>query len=335
MFSKTKKVEVLTMRKKNAIKVLANTDDIMLYEAFDEFIAEKEVVNAAPKTIKNYKQSFEYFMDFEFDGEDIAANEIQKIYVQQWVASMIKQKKKATTINHYLRDVRAFLYWCMHEDRQYIQPFKIETVKGQEPLPKTFTDEEIEILCQKPTNIRDFTEWRTWAIVNWIVATGNRAATVCELQLGDIDFNNKQIYIRRTKNKKAQVLPLTLGLENAIKQYIKKCRSNCNDNDWLFPNISNEQLTYTALASAFTLYCNERGVQRHNLHGLRHYFATYWARNGGSGDKLQLALGHSSYDMTKRYMHLVDRDLKDDFDLFNPLDNMKHNATRKQKVKMR
>ena len=320
------------MGKKRIVRVNLGNDDVMIYEAFEEFISEKEVINTAPKTLKNYRQSFEYFMDFEFDGEDIAANEIQKIYVQQWVASMIKQKKKATTINHYLRDVRTFLYWCMHEDRKYIPPFKIETVKGQEPLPKTFTDEEVEILCQKPVNIRDFTEWRTWAIVNWIVGTGNRAATVCELQIGDIDFTNKQIFIRRTKNKKAQVLPLAPSLENIMKQYIKKCRSNCTSSDWLFPNISNEQLTYTALASAFTTYCNERGVAHHNLHGLRHYFATFWARNGGSGDKLQLALGHSSYDMTKRYMHLVDRDLKDDFDLFNPLENMKQGTTRKHKV---
>ena len=324
------------MGKKRLVVVNNGKDDILLYEALDEFFSEKEVTGTSAKTISNYKQSINYFIEFEFDGDDIPITEIQKIYVQQWISSMIKQKKKATTINHYVRDLRAFLYWCMHEDRQYITPsFKVELVKGQEPLPKTFTEEEVEILTQKPVNVRDFAEWRTWAIVNWIVGTGNRAATICELQLGDIDFNNKQIILRRTKNKKSQVLPLSPSLENIIKLYIKRCRNGCNNTDWLFPNISNEKLTYTALASAFKKYCNERGVERHNLHGLRHYFATYWARTGGSGDKLQLALGHSTYDMTKRYMHLADRDLKEDFDIFNPLDNMKRSTTRTKKVTMK
>lgn len=324
------------MGKKRILKVSGDRDSILLYEALEEFLDEKAATGTSQKTLDNYKQSVGYFIEFEFDDEDIAINEMQKIYVQQWVASMIKAKKRATTINHYLRDLRAFLYWCMHEDRRYIeQSFKVELVKAQEPLPKSYTDEEVELLCAPPVNLKDFTEWRTWAAVNWIVATGNRASTVCELQIGDLDFDNKQIFIRKTKSRKAQVLPLTPSLENVIKNYIRKCRSGCKGSDWLFPSISDEQMSYTALAKSFKIYCDERGVMHHNLHGLRHYFATFWARTGGSGDKLQLALGHSTYDMTKKYMHLVDRDLKDDFDLFNPLENIKRSSSRKRKVNMR
>ena len=324
------------MGKKRIVRVDNDRSEILLYEALEEFLDEKAAIGTSQKTIDNYRQSLAYFIDFEFDEDDMLIGDIQKIYVQQWVASMMKAKKRATTINHYLRDLRAFLYWCMHEDRRYIEPsFKVELVKAQEPLPKTFTDEEVEALCAQPVNVKDFTEWRTWAVVNWVVATGNRAATVCELQIGDIDFANKQIFIRRTKNKKAQVLPLTPSLENVIKNYIRKCRNGCSASDWLFPNVSDEQLSYTALAKSFKKYCYERGVEHHNIHGLRHYFATYWARTGGSGDKLQLALGHSTYDMTKKYMHLVDRDLKEDFDIFNPLENIKRGSSRKRKVNMK
>ena len=132
---------------KRRIKVSNIGDGISMVEAFAEFIADKEAENLSPKTIANYRQSYEYFKDFEFDGEDdIELALVQKVYVQQWVASMQKKKMRPSTINHYLRDMRSFLYWCMNEDREYLNPYKIALVKGQEELPKAFELEEVQTL---------------------------------------------------------------------------------------------------------------------------------------------------------------------------------------------
>lgn len=320
---------------KRIVKVDLGENYISFKDAFEEFIADKELLNCAEPTIISYSRSYEYFIEFEFDGNDNRDinDENLKIFVQQWVASMQKQKMRTTTINHYLRDIRAFLYWCMHEDRRYIKnSFKIELIKGQEEKPKMFTDEEVEILAAKPHNVKDYVEWRTWAIVNWVLATGNRAGTICELQLGDIDFSSKEITLRHTKSKKVQVAVLADALEPILKEYIKKCRKGCSANDWLFPSVTGEQLTLNALTHSFAKYCKERGVERTNIHGLRHFFATQWIRNGGRGEYLQRALGHSTYDMTQKYIKLVDADLKGDYDKFNPLSSMKRSASRKRKV---
>lgn len=318
-------------------KVSLGKEYISIEQAFDEFIAEKENNGMAEKTIRNYTQSFEYFIVFEFDGDTTKdVNEILKIYVEQWKASMIKEGKRVTTINHYLRDVRTFLYWCMHEDRLYIEPsYKIDVVKGQETLPKIFTDEEVAILIAPPQNVTDWIEWRDWAITNWVVGTGNRAETVCELKIGDIDFKNQQVVLRHTKTKDIQVIPLSSALENVMRTYIRKCRSGCSANDWLFPNISDERLSYNALAHSFSKYCKRRGVERTNIHGLRHYFGTSLARRNFSGEKIQKLLGHSTYNTTQKYIDLVDNDLKEDYASFNPLDSIKRNSTRRKKVTMR
>lgn len=323
---------------KRKVRVATGNEGILLYDAFAEFIADKVVLNKSPKTIDNYEKSFNYFVEYEFDEpNEVDISTVLKPYVMQWVEGMLKDKKRITTINHYLRDVRSFLYWCMDSDRQYIPQYKIELVSGQEELPKIFTDEEVELLLQKPLNQRDFVEWRTWAIVNWVMATGNRAATICNVKLEDINFSKKQIILRHTKNKKAQAIPLSSALERALKQYINKCRSGANvtNESWLFPSCEDEQLTYSALAQSFRNYCKERGTTHTNIHGLRHYFATYWAKNNkDSGDRLQKILGHSTYAMTQKYIELTDEDLKENYDNLVPLDNRNKAKRHRKKVQI-
>lgn len=46
-----------------------------------------------------------------------------------------------------------------------------------------------------------------WAIINYILATGNRAATVRNLRLQDIDFQAKEITLAHTKTKSRKLFP--------------------------------------------------------------------------------------------------------------------------------
>ena len=48
---------------------------------------------------------------------------------------------------------------------------------------------------------------------------------------------------------------------------------------------------------------------------------------------LQKLLGHSTLEMTRKYVKLYSEDIKDDFDKFNPLDTMKRNTKRTQTIK--
>lgn len=321
------------IRANNGAKV-----QITIGEAFAEFITEKKTLGVVEKTLHNYVQAYGFFLRDIYNGNDtILVDTITKTDIMNWINLMRLRQTKITTLNSYLRIIRVFLYWCMETEREYIgHPFNIDLVKGQEPLPKIFDSDEIEELLHRPTNKADFVEWRTWAIVNWVLATGNRASTICNIKMGDLDFKNNQVSLQHTKNKKAQIIPLSSTLIRVIKEYIKLYRTDnngvVNKEDWLFPSIANEQLTYNALAHSFSKYCKERGSSHTNIHGLRHYFSTYWIKQGGSGDKLQRTLGHSTYNMTQRYISLVDNDLVEDFDTFNPLDNIKKAGRRTKLV---
>ena len=170
-------------------------------------------------------------------------------------------------------------------------------------------------------------------MVNWVLATGNRASTLCDVRISDVSFNKREITLRHTKNKKAQVLPLSSSLETAIKDYIRLWRSEASDDGFLFPNVGEEQLTTNALRKSFTKYCNSRGVERSNIHGLRHNFSAMWIRNGGSEFSLQEVLGHSDIAMVRHYVKLFKDDLKEGYDNYSALDNIKKGAKRAHKIK--
>lgn len=321
------------MAVRRKIKRSADADLVSIGEAFEEFIAEKEGRNKSPATIRNYRQSFEYFMAFHELNDTDSLNVVEPSMFYEWANTLKLDGVKASSINHYIRDCRAFFYWCMDELRQYMPMFKIHEVEAQEEKIKFFPDEDLEVLLEKPRKQDGFSTWRTYTIVNWVLGTGNRAATICSVKMGDIDFKKKEISLGHTKNKKAQTIPLSSSLETVLKEYIRTWRKEASADDYLFCNIGDYQLTTNALRLAFAKYCKDRDVEQTNIHGLRHNFARGWIKNNGDTFQLQQILGHATLDMTRRYVKLFSEDIKADFDKFNPLDNIKRKQKRTQTVK--
>ena len=323
-------------RVKRTIKRSVDSEYMAIDDAFREFIYEKEVVRGlSPATIRSYQDTYNLFMRYFGFNESTTIDELDKHKFFQWMNDMSNRGVKHTSINHYLRDMRTFCNWCMDEERRYIEePFKLEMKKGQDEGYKMFNDEEVELLLEKPRRNDNFITWRTWAIVNWVLATGNRAATITHIQIGDIDFKKKEIDLsRHTKNKKSQIIALSSSLETAIKEYIRIWRKDAPKSAYLFCNIGEEYMTTNALRQAFGRYCKARGVDRTNIHGLRHTFALNWIKNGGDTFVLQHILGHSTLDMTKNYVKITTSVMAKDFDKFNPLDNIKRSAKRTHSVR--
>jgi integrase/recombinase XerD len=298
-----------------------------------EVLAEKTAIQTSASTMRNYTQSLGYFLnyleDMGFENvEDLPVEHIDSSMIAAWSNTMMRSGKKATTANHYLRDVRSFLYWCM--DKEYIKRFKISLIKGQEPELKAFLKEDIAVLLQKPHQNASFVEWRTWAIVNWVLGTGNRSSTVINIKLEDIDFITKKVFLRHTKNKKYQTTILSEATETAIKEYLNRWGID----EWLFPSSmgANEQLTANALRHSFARYCHERGIEQTNIHGLRHSFSELMVKNGASPFTLQQALGHTSITMSEKYVNRYTEDLAVDFKRYNPLDSLKQSSRRTQKI---
>lgn len=302
-------------------------------EAYTSFVTEKQAKGLVESTLANYEQSLKYFKKhFNFD-DDTEITVITRELVIQWINAMRESDLSAAALNHYLRDCRAFFYWCMHDDRKFIAPFKIEQVRAQETKQKTYSKEDLKRLLAKPKNENDFVEWRTWAIANVAYDMGGRCAEITNIQMQDVNLTKRTIYLRHTKNKALSHMPISSQCAKVLKEYMAEFRSDAADEDYLFCNYGNEQLSYNALAHSYTRYCKNREIEKHSLHGIRHTFATALAENtNGDMVKVQKALRHSSIDMARKYIDLANVSMGN-YDDISPLAQTKDKRGRpKRKV---
>lgn len=298
-----------------------------LDEAFEAFIEEKTANNLSKATLRNYQHSYDTFYEYHNLTSGTLLNDITIQMFYKWINHMRNNEVRAQSINHYLRDMRTFFNWCNLHDKME-EPLKIKEVEVQDELPKMYSDDEMATMLEKPRQGDGFSDWRSWAIISTVYATGLRASTLCSLTLEDLNFQREEIVIEKQKNKQAGILPLTPALANTLKEYIKKWMKDAEPTDWLFPSITGEQFNTGALNHSIARYCEARGIKGHGIHSIRHNFSRDMIINGAGEYRLQRYLQHSSIQMSQHYVKLFSQDLKKDAEEFSPLDNAKKKAKR-------
>lgn len=292
-------------------------------ETFEDFILSRKAKGLSDKTLTTYNQHFKAVrrhIDVDIPIDDLTRSDLESM-----VSSMRAAELASNTISSYVRTMKTFLSWCNDEE---ITSLKMHNYKSEETIKETYTDKELERLLKKP-NMRKcaFSEYRTWVIINLLVNNGTRAATVRNIKNKDVDLENLVIYLRHTKSKKSQVIPLCTELCGILKEYMR-IRGG-GDDDFLFPTENGDQLKEHGLRSSIARYNNRRGVDKTSIHAFRHTFARkYLVDCGGNAFTLQRLLGHSTLDMTKHYCAIFDADIAKNYDRFSPLSQMKSNSTR-------
>ena len=178
-----------------------------------DFLDDKKYSGTAEATLNGYRYDITRFLKFLSD-EQLAVNEAG---FKRYVIHLTDSGMTANSVNHYIRSVKVFLYWCMEQDE--IALFKIKMVKAKENIKDVYMQEEFCALIQPPKREDSFVVWRSWAIINFILGTAAREATVCEMQMQDISFDDRTITFRNLKNKHVQLLPMSEALASGLKKY--------------------------------------------------------------------------------------------------------------------
>jgi len=295
------------------------TDEITLSKGFENFISEKKILKLSEDTIKTYEQRFETFTEF-FSSSNMC-DEVSLATIYKFVEFLQKRNPeiKTVTINNYLRHLRAIFYYFMEQG--YMERFSIKMIKDDRELKETYSSAELEKLLKKPdVKTVSFSEYRNWVMICYLLGTGNRLNTLCNLKIGDIDFVNHEIALKKVKNRKQYKIPLAPTLEKTLAEYLKY--RNGEEDDYLFCTQYGEKLDKSSVTTAIYRYNHSRGVTKTSVHLFRHTFATEYLRNGGRAEILQKLLGHSTMSMTMEYIHMIAGDLGQDFDQFNPLEKI-------------
>ena len=273
------------------------------------------IKNLSDLTLKTYRIEGNTFI--EWYGTDKGISGITTDTIEDYIIFIKSKNISETYIATKIRHVRAFLYFCM--ERDYLPSFKITVPKADEVIKDPYTNKELERLLKKPQS-RNFVEWRSWALLNYLLSTGNRISTALALRISDVDFHDSMITLKKTKSRKAQYIPMSTGLKKVLNEYLSLW--DHTDDDFLFPEYEGGQLSVGGAYSATKRYRIERGITKTSNHLFRNTYAKNYITAGGDSLYLQRLLGHSTLTMTNHYLRLYSTDLKKNYDKFNPLDNL-------------
>ena len=284
---------------------------IKLDAAIGEFLRHCRLRNLSPKTIEYYAEDLEYFRRVSsLDYTD----ELNREALESFVGHEMDKGNRVTAINSRIRGLRVFVRFCA--DRDYLEGFAFPLLKEDQAVKEPYTDAELRKLLKRPASNR-WAEWRCWAIVNTLLGTGIRANTLINIRVGDLDFQHNTIFLSKLKNRKQQTIPMSESLKAALTIYLKLWE--WKSDDFLFPTLEGKQMAKGSLQSAIRTYNLGRGVSKTSLHLFRHTFAKNYILAGGGMIQLQSILGHSTMDMTRKYVNLYGHEIQRDFDRLQQL----------------
>lgn len=303
------------MKRRTTIKNARCINRKTLTEAEGLFLQHCRIRNLNKSTLSYYEEDIGYFS--KCMPEIVYVDEINRDVVETFLGRELDNGKKVSSLNTRLRGLRVFLRFCA--EREYMEPVAVELMKEDDNVKEPYTDTEIERLIKRPASDR-WVEWRNWAIVNYLVGTGNRASTVINLRVKDVDFAQMTIFLSTVKNRRQQYIPLSASLKAVLVEYLQT--SDFTPDDFLFPSFTGKQLPLRSLQMTIKEYNVSRGVSKSSIHLFRHYFAKSYVLSGGGMVQLQSLLGHSTLEMSRHYVNLYSQDLHKNYDMFNPLNTI-------------
>lgn len=146
---------------------------------------------------------------------------------------------------------------------------------------------------------------RDYAVLLLLSVYGMRCSEVTGMKLKDIDWRKEQIFLRRAKGCKPQMMPLLPIVGDAIIRYISEVRYNESKSEYLFVCIRaphgklSNAAVYRMVSGA--LKGHGVGLRHYGPHSLRHGRATQLINTGYSLKEIADILGHMRLDTTTIY----------------------------------
>ena len=137
--------------------------------------------------------------------------------------------------------------------------------------------------------------------------SGCRIAEALGLKWSDCDFDNLLLTVLGKGNNQ-RVVPMSFELRRFLWKFQKSKTSDV----LVFATRDGRKLGRRDVLRDVKSLCGRLGINtpERTLHAFRHSFAINYLRQGGSVFHLQKVLGHSSLEMTRKYVNLLTEDLQ-------------------------
>ncbi|MGG3573259.1 tyrosine-type recombinase/integrase [Bacillus gobiensis] len=302
---------------------------MLVNQAIQEFISEKEYENLSKSTLASYSHLFSIFEDW---CEKHQYKQIQEINTREIKSFLLmcktERNNNATSLNNKRKLLRAFFNFLISEKILEENPTNGIRKAKEDIHIKVFSDQEVnEIvshLRRKKKREKNFYSVRNYCMFLTLIGTGVRASELVSITWNSLDIPNKRLKIYG-KARKDQYVPLTEELIKELlywKAYCEKKFRNLSSS--VFVNSQNKALTVNGLKCWFKRLAQTMAFPetRCSPHSCRHYFAKTWIQNGGDISTLSKMLRHTSVKTTEKYLHWFGNEVAEDNNKFNPLNKL-------------
>lgn len=294
-------------------------------EIFKNFIMVKQAEGIAERTIKLYFYEYKHFKKFYDETNDIEQGVIQFF--------SFKATQAPVTYNMSYKVMNCLFNFAVSQGYMDVNPIKKIGLKAKRDDGKirSIADDKLKSFI-KVLDLTEYVEFRDYVIILLMLDTGIRPSECFSLTDESIDFDENIITISKeyAKTRNKRYLPIS----NITKYGIMKLMG-VKPMEWanrhIFLSNTGGQLNVGLLDRRFRIYSKRCGIKI-TPYDLRHSYATKYLENAGNVFALQQVMGHAKLDMTKRYISVSNRLLKEEHQKATPLNNIIERSTKMTKL---
>lgn len=290
----------------------------VLQEAFTDFLLSRQAILCSARTLDWYTFTLGKVIQWLSKNGVADPKDITARHVRAYLSECAARGLTDSTINNHARAIRTMLRFFLQE--KYIpEPVTFQMPAIAEKRLPCLTAENVQNLLNVCQSHRDR------ALVLLMVDTGLRRAEVCALNWGDVDIASGLVRVARGKGGKARSVVVGAMTRRALLAYRRELNPDAEKP--LFQTQQGGRLSFNGLRSIL-LRLGERAGVEVSPHTLRRTFATMSLKAGMNLLHLQGLLGHSTLEMTKRYVQMIDDDLVIAHKEHGPIDNLLRRSNR-------
>ena len=272
--------------------------------------------NRSLATVSSYRKDLEAFQKFvQAQGSTLSWADVDADLVRDWMAEMMNEGQRATSINRRLSALRSFYRFALARNLVKSDPVQgVVGPKKDKPLPQFLKEKEMDELLQEDFWTDCYEDVRDRMIIMTFYETGIRLAELMNLCDGDVDFMSGQLKVTGKRNKQ-RLIPFGAELSQALQHYIDvRDAQVVRHSAALFLANDGQQMTADAIRYRVKKHLSlVSTLKKRTPHVLRHTFATAMLNHKAGIESVKKLLGHESLSTTEIYTHTTFEQLKREY----------------------
>ena len=275
-----------------------------------EWLQDLAVLGRSERTIGWYQQKMSWYLG---NGGVQTLPELTAYELKRFLAELQGRELAPNTVHGFFEVIKAFGNWALREGYEVDAALlRVRSPKVPVTEMETYSESQLSTILEAAPE-----GWPRMAVLV-LLGTGMRLSELCGLTLPDIEEDGETSFLKIQKGKGAKFrrVPASRRLHKELVRYLNRVRPD-SSLPQLLVRRDGKAVRVETITELFQRVRKQVGFPVH-AHKFRHTFATEYLRQGGDIERLRRILGHTSYVMVMRYVHLDKTDLYRDFDLRSP-----------------